>query len=282
MSDETQKKVNAIKKKISTGYQNLSSRIGSRNEQRDQPIIVKDNKSNTGKIVIGVGAVAVVGGLSYYLISQLTGAVGGSCSTPGTPCYAALSGYQKALQTCANQYALEMQNIINANKASGAGITSAQQNILNQLSSCMEYNAAQIAKTAATFKPQDPLTILSKGIVEGILIAAGLVGASVFAYALIRGLTFYSGKAAARVIKNSVIEKNVDENNITPEQASNLSNNIEATQSEAQGDSQEFMETLAEEDVISSEAATEAAAEESAAITTIDTDTENSLAGVFE
>ena len=242
-----------------------------------------DNKhSGIIKLVLGVGAIVTAGGLGYYFVSQETGAPGGSCSTKGTPCNTAITPYQTAFQVCANKYAIQMQNIINANKATGTGITPTQQQILNQLTQCMNYNAGQIAKVAKQYEPTSVLSILSSSIGEGVIIAATLIGSAAIVSALLKGRLLYSGNAASRVLGNADIITNMNNNNITPQEASEFSNDISSTQSTVTSDSQQFMNDLAEEDVISAEEATVVAEEEASIILETDATTEDSLAGAFE
>ncbi|MHB8552782.1 MAG: hypothetical protein ACYDAO_04260 [Thermoplasmataceae archaeon] len=218
----------------------------------------KKNRDLAGKLILGGSAIAVAGGLGYYFIKQSTGAVGGSCSSSGSPCNSAISPYQTQFQDCANKYALVMTSIINANKASGSGITPAQQAILDQLTTCMNYNASQIAKVAHQYEPTNALTILVTSIGTAVVIAAALVGAGAFVSSVLKARA-YTGSVASRNLQNAVIRQNVADVNMTPAMAGNVSADISATQSEIIATNVDTIDTMVADEVITEEVGVELA-----------------------
>lgn len=246
----------------------------------------RDKMNDTDKkLILGVTAIGVTGGALYFLGSQLikssTGAVGGSCSQNGSPCNTATTPYKQQFQLCANKYALMMSAIIKANKATGSGITTAQQNILNQLTTCMNYNASQIAKVAHQYEPSNALNILFSEIGSGIMIAVALVGAGVFVSTVLKTRA-YTGTMASKTMQDAVVNQEVTNGNITGTMAQNISGDISAQQSDIIAENSAITETMVTDDIITGEIASELDIAATDAIIAIDAETIDELAGVFE
>ncbi len=170
---------------------------------------------------IGAGA-TVIGGLGYYFIKQTTSTVGGSCSTSGTPCNAALAPYQKQWSACFNAW----QTVNNAVLKQGYQTTE-QTTLLAQYKSCMDYNAKQIAAVAKKYEPTNAIGAFIAAMqpiaFDGVAIVSGAVAASILIKALartqMRGLL--SGTATRQAAQQATLEADVQENTITPEEAAN-------------------------------------------------------------
>ncbi len=170
---------------------------------------------------IGAGA-AVIGGLGYYFINVNSTTVGGSCSTSGTPCNAALAPYQKQWAACFNAW----QTVNNAVLKQGYQTTE-QTTLLAQYKSCMDYNAKQIATVAKKYEPTNAIgafiAAMQPIVFDGVAIISGAVAASIIIKTLLktnmRGLL--SGTATRQAAQQSVLEADVQEDVITPEEATN-------------------------------------------------------------
>jgi len=209
-----------------------------------------------GKLALIGGGVGIAGYLAYYTINQLTGPSGGSCTTPGSPCYNALQPYQQAFQICANEYAKNLQQYINEDNANGTGFTSAQLNVLNQLEACMNQNASQISKIAKQYEPENPLDV-------AVTIIAAAVGAAIVLYISGRTAIYIykslnnnkpvSGSGAANAMKQTAIRSNYEDGNISPDQAAALKDQLpETTQDDIQAND-DYLAGLQEDDVITQE-----------------------------
>ena len=136
--------------------------------------------------LVGIGTAAgVIGGLGYYFITQETGPPGGSCTTKGTPCYSAISPYKKAWAACYHSW-----NIVNNATLKQGYITTGQQQLLTEYSQCMNYNAGEIYKAAASFKPPNVITTM----------------AGVFGPILFDGVIALGGIAALRVLTSYILD----------------------------------------------------------------------------
>jgi hypothetical protein len=127
-----------------------------------------DDYVNIAKAGAIVGAVALGGYFVYKIINP--GAVGGSCTTPGTPCYEATSGYQSQLQVCMNEFTQLNTTIATQVTAPTAGQAAA----MNNLTTCMKNAAAGIASASAAFIPPDQVNEL----VEGAILVAATIAIS--------------------------------------------------------------------------------------------------------
>ena len=123
-------------------------------------------------IVAGLGGVGIVAYFVYSLANP--GPKGGSCTTPGTPCYEALQPYIQEFNTCFSQYAQLLNTIVN----SGNAPTDAQTTLLKQLRSCMDDAASNIAKTAYQYVPDSWSNIVEEVVMGAVLVVMVGLGLS--------------------------------------------------------------------------------------------------------
>lgn len=209
-------------------------------------------KDSTKIVIAGIGILGAAG-VAAYAVSQLTGPVGGSCSTPGTPCYAALQPYQAEFQNCANTYAQDLKAFNAEDAKNGTGFTAGQLSELNYLTGCMNAASANIAKVAHQYAPTNAIAILS-GAVGAAVLAAGIgVGAGVFVKAL--RTRPINGGSAADALNNAVTRLDVQDGTITAEQASDLSSQLASQNSVDISDVSDYLNGLVEADIIDAETA---------------------------
>ena len=211
----------------------------------------KDNKKTIVEIA-GIGtAAAVVGGLGYYYLTQVTGAVGGSCSTKGTPCNTAIAPYQKAWASCFAGW-----NILNNATLKQGYATSAQTTQLANYQQCMDYNAAQITKTVASYKPTNPMAefaaVFAPYIQEGVLIVGGVYALTALGKFVLksRGNMYMSNRAMQSASEQSGIQGEAVSGKLTPQEASNAEDAINqqaSTISDLQAQVAEQMQAVADE-----------------------------------
>jgi hypothetical protein len=105
------------------------------------------------KLGIGVAAVGVGGYIIYKVAQNLgSGPAGGSCSTPGTPCYEALQPYQQQWSYCFTEYQNYMNEFIQEDLKNNVTFpTPEQQSILSSYQNCMTSNEEAMTKTAKQF-----------------------------------------------------------------------------------------------------------------------------------
>jgi hypothetical protein len=121
-------------------------------------------------LAAGLGGVATVAYFVYALANP--GPKGGSCTTPGTPCYNALLPYQQEFQSCLNQYTQLWSQIAQ----SGQAPTDAQLQVSAQLRDCMDVAAGNVANTAQEYVPDNWATLLEQVITAAALIAFAAYG----------------------------------------------------------------------------------------------------------
>jgi hypothetical protein len=209
-----------------------------------------------GKAAIIAGGIGIAGYIGYYAVSQLTGPSGGSCTEQGSPCSTAVQPYQQAFNICANEYAQNLQQYINEDNTNGTGFTSAQLDVLNQLTSCMNNNASQIGKIAKQYEPANPVDVLATYI--GAAIAAAIVlylggKTAVSIYLSLKNNKPISGSAAANAMKQVGVRYNYENGDISADQAAALEKDFpDITQSDIQGNDA-FLTGLQEDSVITEE-----------------------------
>ena len=196
-------------------------------------------KSSTGIKLVGIGAAAgIIGGLGYYFITQETGAVGGSCTTKGTPCYSAMSPYKKAWASCYNSW-----NIVNNATLKQGYVTTGQQQLLTGYSQCMNYNAGEIYKVAASFKPPNIMTTLAGVfgpiLTDGVIALGGIAALRVLTSYILdsKGAIYLSQTAVRSASEQSTIQGQADNGTLSPEEAANaekMINSETSTLSDAQ------------------------------------------------
>ena len=142
-----------------------------------------DDRNFLLKVGLYGAGVAIVGYGSYVFVQGLVnpGAKGGSCDTPGTPCYEALAGCTAEGQTYATQYATQLQAFITADGGAGNALTSSQLAVLADIQTAWTNSAAACAKIAYGFAPTSGEDVLANLIGTGAEIgiaAIGLAGAA--------------------------------------------------------------------------------------------------------
>ncbi|MEM3859329.1 MAG: hypothetical protein QW478_07970 [Candidatus Micrarchaeaceae archaeon] len=238
------------------------------------------------KAGIIVGGVAGAGYLTYYLIQQLTGPSGGSCTTSGTPCYSALAPYEQEFQTCANQYASNMNNYIAEDNKNGTGFTSAQTSILNYLANCMNTAAAKMASVAKQFAPQNPLLVLVYFLGAGAAIAISLVGGAE-AVKILRSTKsfaagFNNGFQVQQAMNDAAIRAKIASGDISPDEASGIDDQYSSMTQENINYSSQQIQQYAADDIITQEEADAVDSEVSTAMEDDAAETEDELEGLFE
>ena len=208
---------------------------------------------DTSKIVVAAVGIAAAAGVAVYAITQVTGPVGGSCSQAGTPCNTAISPYEQEFLKCSNLYFADLNEFIAEDAVNGTGLTVAQKDDLAYLKTCMDTAAANIAKTAHQYAPTQTMPLLVSFIGGAVLIGAAAVGVS----SIIKTLrtTPNSGASAANMANNSVMQGNVDNGIITPEQASSLTDDLTTMTTEDLSSFEDFTSLLVDADIITEETA---------------------------
>lgn len=209
-------------------------------------------KDSTKIVIAGIGILGAAG-VAAYAVSQLTGPVGGSCSTPGTPCNTAISPYYQEFLKCSNLYFSDLKAFNAEDAKNGTGFTAGQLSELGYLKSCMDTAAANMAKVAHQYAPANALGILSTFIGEAVVVGAGLVGFSYILKAIKTPAN--SGSSAADIANNVVIRGSIDDGTITPEQASALSDDISSMTEEDISSFEDFTSLLLDEGIITEETA---------------------------
>lgn len=179
-------------------------------------------------VIIGLAAVGGAAGLGYIVITRLLpSASSAQCTTPGSPCYSAISPYLKEYQTCANSYAADLQLYQQEDNANGTGLTSSQITTLNYLTGCMNAAAKKIAQAANQYNVDPGLLlqqIVSEAIVPGALLYVGIKTIP----GAVNKLRF--GGSASAKITNAVTEDNIANGDITPASASAMSDSISSNE----------------------------------------------------
>ena len=105
------------------------------------------------KLGIGVAVVGIGGYIIYKVVQNLgSGILGGSCATPGTPCYEALQPYEQQWSYCFTQYQNYTNEFIQQDLKNKVTFpTPEQQSILNQFQNCMTSTENGMGKTAQQF-----------------------------------------------------------------------------------------------------------------------------------
>lgn len=242
-----------------------------------------------GKAAIIAGGIGIAGYIGYYAVSQLTSSIsgppGGSCTEQGSPCYTAVQPYQQAFSICANEYAQNLQQYINEDNKNGTGFTSAQLDVLNQLSSCMNSNASQIGNIAKQYEPENPIDVVATYI--GAAIAAAILlylggKTAVSVYLSLKNNKPISGSAAANAMKQVGVRYNYANGDISADQAAALEKQFpDITQSDIQGND-DFLTSLQDDGVITEEEDTVLSNEDELYMDEDTTDTLDDLNGFGE
>jgi hypothetical protein len=169
--------------------------------------------------ILGVGGAVIVGGIAVYEFFN-PGPSGGSCTQPGTPCYAAVQPCVQAFNAAASQYSFYYDQFLKTDTAAGTGITGAQQSVLATLQASMDHWANCIATNAKPYTPPSIQGVLASYIGEGILVAAtiGTLGyaASKIIPTLRAAQAPTTGSIGANAIENAYTQAAVETGEMTP------------------------------------------------------------------
>ncbi len=206
------------------------------------------------QLVVALAGIAGAVGIGYVVVTKLIpGASSAQCTTPGSACYSALQPYAQEYQTCANQYAANLQAYLQENNANGTGLTSAQITNLNYLTQCMNQAAQNMAKVAQQYNV-NPLAVLESWgtvIIEGALV---IIGIKYLGPSLVTVLR--SGATAASNALQSIVRGSVSNGTVTADSASALSLSLPSVDDTIQYYDQSLLDTLSIEGVITAEEAT--------------------------
>lgn len=210
------------------------------------------------------GGIALAGIFAGYklILTFESSTAGGPCTQSGTPCNQAIAPYIDQLKQCAQQYSSYLGQFLKEDAAKGTGITANQQNLLNQLTACMNQAGEEIAKETKSFS-QNPIPVLATAFGAAALAAASLWGAS----QILKSLRLNSpttGGGTAGSITNAVTQEFANTGEIPADAAASISDSLQTVQSYNQSSISSFTDTLVSEDVITSAEASDLAAEEAA------------------
>lgn len=247
-----------------------------------------DNNDNSWiwKLVAVIGGIGALAYLGYYLIKQETGPVGGSCNTPGTPCYTAIQPYYQTYQTCANQYAQYLSQYLKEDSANGTGLTEAQLTNLNYLTNCMNNASQNIAKVAKQYAPQNALDIVAFyatiAIATPIWLYFGAKAVNILRNTKSYNTGIKTGSQAAQAINDSGIQSYVDDGIISPDEAAGLKSQYSSITQNNVEDANSLIESYATDGIIEEDEVENTESEVDDAMEADATDTEDALSGVFE
>ena len=238
------------------------------------------------KAGIVVGGVAGGGYLVYYLMTQLTGATGGSCTATGTPCNAAIQPYQETYQTCANQYSQYLDQYLKEDSANGTGLTTAQLDQLNYLSNCMNQASNSIANAARQFAPQNPMVIVAYFAGIAVVTAVGLIFGPRAVNTLKQSKNFNSGLnngfQAQQAINDTGIQTRIEDGTISPDEASGLKSQYGTMTQDDINYSNQQIQGYVQDEIITADEGSTITEETTTAMEDDSTVTEDELSGLFE
>ncbi len=235
--------------------------------------------ANTGAVLKGLAVVAGLG-IAGYAVYKIVGTLSPNCTTPGSACNSALSGYTAQLNDCSTLFAQYSSQFITADAAAGTGLTAAQEQTLAYYKTCMNDASNSIAGTSATYN-QAPLSTLFWAASAGIIIAASAWGLSKIVPSLNITSVARSGTSVGSAIYNATIRQLVNAGLIPPDSAAALSVNVQSDAATYASDDAAFWNALSALDVISVEDATAAISEETDALAQDFADTVDILSGVL-
>lgn len=213
------------------------------------------------KLILGLVGVGGAIGLGYVVITRLfPGATSAQCTTPGSACYSALQPYIQDYNTCAQQYASNLQAYLQEDNSNGTGLTQAQINNLNYLTNCMNNAANNIAKIAQQYNVDWASVVESLGteLIAGALILIGIKYLGPELATVVR-----SGATAASNMIQSIIRGSVSNGTITANSASALADSLPTVNDAIQAYDQDLLTTLSEEGVTTAEEAATIISEDS-------------------
>jgi hypothetical protein len=235
-----------------------------------------------GKLALIGGGVGIAGYLAYYTINQLTGPSGGSCTTPGSPCYNALQPYQEQFNECATQYNQYLQQYLQQDSANGTGLTTGQQDNLNYLTQCMNTAAGNIGKVAKQYEPENVVDILATDIGIAIIIVGASIGAGYLfkkIYPTLKNNKPITGSDFANGSMQTQLRMGVDDGTITPDQAANLKQQLPNISQNDISTNTDTLNQMVADDVLTQDEADTLATEDEANIDADTTDTIDDFLG---
>jgi hypothetical protein len=129
------------------------------------------------KLGVGVAVVGVGGYIIYKVVQNLSGSgpAGGSCATPGTPCYEAIQPYQQQWSYCFTEYQKYMDEFVQEDLKNNITFpTPEQQSILSGYQNCMTTAEEGMTKTAKQFisaNVLDNIAYILTGVAVVLLVA---------------------------------------------------------------------------------------------------------------
>jgi len=237
-----------------------------------------------GKLALIGGGVGIAGYLAYYTINSLVnpGATGGSCTTPGTPCYNALQPYQEQFNECATQYNQYLQQYLKEDSANGTGLTTGQQDNLNYLTQCMNTAAGNIGKVAKQYEPLEVPSILATAGAIAIVIVGAAIGYKIAfpkTYATLKNNKPITGSDFANGSMQTQLRMGVDDGTITPDQAADLSQQLPNISQNDISTNTDTLNQMVADDVLTQDEADTLATEDA---DNIDADTEDTIDDFLE
>jgi len=237
-----------------------------------------------GKLALIGGGVGIAGYLAYYAISSLInpGPSGGSCTTPGSPCYEALQPYQEQFNECATQYNQYLQQYLKEDSQNGTGLTTGQLNNLNYLTQCMNTAAGNIGSVAKQYEPLEVPSILATAVGIAIVIAGVAIGARIVfpkIYSTLKNNKPITGSDFANGSMQTQIRMAVDDGTITPEQAADLSQQLPNISQNDISTNTDTLNQMAADEVLTQEEADALATEDA---DNIEADTEDTIDDFLE
>jgi len=240
-----------------------------------------------GKLALIGGGVGIAGYLGYIAICNVTGScgpVGGSCTTPGTPCYTAIQPYQQQLNICASNYGQYLAQYLQEDSAQNPPIalTSGQLANLAYLTNCMNNASANIGKVAKQYEPENVTDILATYVGIAVVTAVGIYfggKTAVNIYKSLKNNTPITGSGAANAETQVGIRASVDDGTITPEQAADLSQQLPNISQNDISTNTDTLNQMAADDVLTQDEADALATEDA---DNIEADTEDTIDDFLE
>lgn len=238
-------------------------------------MVSEEAKKDLVKFGIGAGIVGSLAFLGYEAIVSITGPPGGSCATPGSPCYECMAPYESQLKNLTTQFNAYYAGIITQDSAANSGITANQQNIIDNFQTQINAQILGIQKCAKQYTPSTWQDVAGGIVTAIVIIAVGIAIAKI-----IQSLRSYrkppsdrnggGGGWISNMLLNANLQKAVDNKKITPENASALSSSANSLTSQQQSEIQVFTSSMVSASLITAEEAAAIAAA-MAAVITVDT-----------
>lgn len=232
--------------------------------------------------IIGIGIAGIIGVGGYAVYGSLSQS---SCSNPASACYQALSGYKTEFQNCWNLYVQNLASFQQEDLAQGIALTSAQQTFLQQYLDCANAAAKNLTTAAKTYQVTNPIQYTLQSLLP--FLGAGFIlyvgGKIALKYYYSKGYRFGNTPGTwAQATRNGMIDYNVATGKYPASSADAMRNNVSDGSASNSTLTQEYIDSLQTEEVISSTEAADLATTESEISASDDTIVEDELAGLFE